>query len=159
MKNENKNIASESNRPTSIADELLKTFPYEFAKRAADEIVKRYRITKRGGRGNGDAPILYLNMVGDLWREPKSKYLYRMGEKSDRYSIVRYLSQNSGYHRTSDISDALDGKNEKSIRNEIGKIKGNVKKFLKIDANDFIQSRKGSGYRVNPKYKVNLKNG
>lgn len=100
---------------------------------------------------------LYLNTVGDLWREPKNKYCYAMGEKSDRHKIVRYLANNKGYQQTSAISSELEGKSEQSIRTEIGKIRGNIKEFLKIDGKQVIEEgRKGSGYRMGSKYKIKI---
>lgn len=102
-------------------------------------------------------PELYLNTVGDLWREPKSKYCYQMGEKSDRHQIVRYLATNKGHQQTSAISVALGNKNEQSIRTEIGKIRGNIKKFLKIEGKQVIEEgRKGSGYKIGLKYKIKV---
>lgn len=103
-------------------------------------------------------PELYLNDEGDFWREPKNKYCYSMIKKSDRHKIVRYLIANNGYQQTSDISLALEGKKEQSIRMEIARIRGNIKKFLKINGKQVIEAgRKGSGYRVNPNYRIKLK--
>ncbi len=103
---------------------------------------------------------LYLNAVGDLWREPKDKYCYPMGEKSDRHKLLRYLATNKGHKQTADISLALEGKNEQSIRTEIGKIRGNIKKYLNIDGKQVIEEgRKGSGYRIGSKYKITIKGG
>ncbi len=100
---------------------------------------------------------LYLNAVGDLWREPKAKYCYSMDEKSGRHKIFRYLANNKGYKQTADISSALDGKSEQSIRTEIGKMRGNIRKYLKIDGKQVIEERKGSGYRIGSKYKITIK--
>lgn len=101
---------------------------------------------------------LYLNTVGDLWREPKVKYCYPMDERSDRHKIFRYLATNEGYQQTADISSALEGKSEQSIRTEIGKIRGNIKKYLKIDGKEIVEEgRKGSGYRIGSKYKITIK--
>ena len=95
-----------------------------------------------------DKIILHLNSVGDLWREPKSKYCYEMGEKSGRHKIVRYLSQNHGYQQTSAISQEINGKNEQVIRTEIQKINSNVKNHLGKKIGRLIEGRKDSGYRI-----------
>ncbi len=101
---------------------------------------------------------LYLNAIGDLWREPKDKYCYPMDEKSGRHKIFRYLATHDGYQQTADISSALEGKSEQSIRTEIGKIRSNIKKYLKIDEKQVIEEgRKGSGYRIGSKYKITIK--
>lgn len=103
-------------------------------------------------------PILYLGAVGDLYREPKEKHCYQMGEKSDRHKIIRFLATNAGYQETKLIAFELGNKGEQTIRTEIGKIRDNIKEYLSIKGKDFLQGRKGSGYRINPKYKIVLKN-
>lgn len=103
-------------------------------------------------------PKLYLNNVGDLWREPKTKYCYPLGENSDRHKIVRYLITHKEYQQTSTISEVLGQKSEQSIRTEIGKIRKNIKKFLNIDGKQIIEEgRKGSGYKIGSKYEIKLK--
>lgn len=81
-----------------------------------------------------------------------------MGEKSGRHQIVRLLATNSGYQQTLTISDKLNGKSQQSIRTEIGKIRNNIKKFLHIPGKQILEDgRKGSGYRINPKFKIIIK--
>jgi len=101
---------------------------------------------------------LYLNQNGDLYREPKDKHCYPMDEKSNRYKIIRFLITNKGYQLTEFISTELDIESEKTIRTEIGKMRNNIEKYLKIDGKDFLQGKKESGYRINPKYKITFKN-
>jgi len=101
---------------------------------------------------------LYLNQNGDLYREPKDRYCYPMGEKSNRHKIIRFLATNKGYQFTEFISTELGIESEKTIRTEIGKMRSNIEKYLKIDGKDFLQGKKESGYRINPKYKIAFKN-
>jgi len=100
--------------------------------------------------------ILYLTTSGDLYREPKRKYCYSMGAKSKRYKIVKLLAESIDmeYQPTSVIAFESGSKNEKVVRTEIGKIRNNIKKYLKINGKDFLQGKKDSGYRINPKYKI-----
>lgn len=98
---------------------------------------------------------LYLNSDGDLYREPKSRYCYPL--TGDRHKIVRHLASHNGYQKTSEMALVLE-KDGQSIRKEIGKIRGNIKKLLKLNGEDVIEMRKGSGYRINPAYKITLKN-
>ena len=81
-----------------------------------------------------------------------------MGEKSNRHKIIRFLVMNRGYQLTEFISTELDIESQKTIRTEIGKMRDNIKKYLKIDGKEFLQSKKESGYRINPKYKIIFKN-
>ena len=101
---------------------------------------------------------LYLNQNGDLYREPKDRYCYPMDEKSNRHKIIRFLATNKGYQFTEFISTELGIESEKTIRTEIGKMRSNIEKYLKIDGKDFLQGKKESGYRINPKYKITFKN-
>ena len=99
---------------------------------------------------------LSLEQVGDLWRESKNKFCYEIGERSDRHKIVRYLAINKGFQQTTDISRALEGKNEQTIRKEIGKIRNEIRKYLKIDGKRVIEGRKGSGYKIGSGCQIKL---
>ena len=102
--------------------------------------------------------VVYLNQFGDLFREPRKKYCYSMGERSDRHKLIRFLIENKGYQDTRLISSKLNNKSIRSVQTEIGKIRKNIHKYLKIDGKDLIQAKKESGYRINPKHKIILKN-
>ena len=161
MKMENENDKNGFKPFVSLGDELRATLPQKIAKLGVEMAFGKnspFKIIRDDKSRKKKTPALFLNSVGDLWREPVSKYLYGMGENSDRHSIIRYLSQSSGYHHASEISSALSGKGEKTIRTEIGKIRQKIKKFLNINGNDFLQGKKGSGYRINPECKINFKN-
>lgn len=95
---------------------------------------------------------LHLDHTGNLWREPQNKYCYAMIENSDRHKILRYLIDHKGYNKIPEISLHLDGKNLNTIISEIGKMRRNIKNKLKI--RDLIEGKKGSGYRINPAYRV-----
>ncbi len=130
---------------------LLQDFLRDIRKQKLDKLLPE-KTKKRKGT------TLYLTQNGDLYREPKEKYCYPMGEKGNRHKIIRFLVMNKGYQFTEFISTELGIESEKTIRTEIGKIRNNIKKYLKIDGKDFLQGKKESGYRINPKYKVILKN-
>ena len=80
-----------------------------------------------------------------------------MGEKGDRHKTVRFLAENRGYQQTIEISSVLGDKNIKSVQTEIYKINNIAIGKLEIK-NKLIEGKKGSGYRINPKYKVIFKN-
>lgn len=127
------------------------------------EIVKlpEIQIKKDGkllaDKRNGKEKNIYLNQFGDLYKEPKNKFCYPMGEKEDRHKIVRHILTNKGYQQTSQIALIFDNKNEDSIISEIGKINSISRGKLTIKDN-IILGKKGSGYRANPDYKFSLKN-
>lgn len=155
-------------RPPEISANFSSNLKYqkEALNKALDEGLKEEALTEKIlkkvdekiQKGKKPSfPELYLNTVGDLWREPKTKYCYPMGEKSDRHQILRYLATNKGYQQTSAMSVVLGDKSEQSIRTEIGKIRNNIKKFLKIDGKQIIEEgRKGSGYKIDLKYKIKI---
>lgn len=139
-------------------EERINSLASEIGKAQADKIMgnaKYIRFTKI--KEKSTEKTFYLNPTNDLYKEPKDKFCYPMGE-SDRGKIVRYIATNSGYQKTSEISGTLGGKSEQSIRTEIPKIRLKIKKFLKIDGKKIIESKKGYGYRINPDYKIILKN-
>ena len=99
--------------------------------------------------------ILYLDSNGNLYRKLKNKRIvYSMSAGSDRFKIIEYLSKNRRY---CSVDEILPNKRPQNIRTTIAKIKKNIEKYLKIKGNDFIQSKRDSGYRVNPKYRVKVK--
>lgn len=96
--------------------------------------------------------VLYIDEVGNLWREPRNIYFYEMGANSDRFKMLKFLVENNGYQSSDSISNFLNGKDKTQVRNEINKVKANIKKFLSIP--DLIESKKDSGYRINPSYHI-----
>ncbi len=99
---------------------------------------------------------VYLNNAGDLWREPKEGHCYQIGESSNRHKIIRLLLEDADYRPTSDIATKLDNVSNVEVSEMIGKINHNVLARLKLSQGRFIEGKKGSGYRINPKYKIVL---
>ena len=132
----------------------LPTTRIEIVKMPEIEIKKDTKLPT--DKKNAKEIAIYLNQSGDLYKEPKSKFCYPMGETADRHKIVRHLISNKGYQQTSQIALIFDSKNEDSIISEIGKINSISKGKLGIKDN-IILGKKGSGYRANPDYKFSLK--
>lgn len=133
---------------------LRAEFPSEFAKKAVQKIMGKAKKVVIVDERKIKLKTIYLNSAGDLYKEPKTKYCYPMGEKSDRHGIVRYLVMHRGYQPTSGLSNALGRKSEQSIRTEIGKIRKKATRYLKIGEDKIVEGKKDSGYRINPKYKI-----
>lgn len=112
------------------------------------------KITQQGIDTGKDAKkTLYLSANGDLWKEPKKKYCYRMTENSNKHKIVKLLADYKGeYVKTEIISKTLNGKKAKLVRGDIAKIKRKIKNNLSIS--NVIEGRPVSGYRINPKYRI-----
>ena len=111
-------------------------------------------LKKESKAGNS---ILYLDGVGNFWHGDKNDYLYSMVENSKRFLILKYLVEHKGFQQTKEIASNLEISNTQSVRVEISKIKSNIKKYLEIDGDEIIESKKDSGYRINPQFKIILK--
>ena len=96
--------------------------------------------------------VLFLNADGDLYREPKSRYCYPLSKEKMREKIIRFLID-KGYQQTALIQSEVGSIDTGSVRLAIGKINGNAKSLLGLK-NKLIEGRKGSGYRINPRYKI-----
>lgn len=101
--------------------------------------------------------ILHLNSSGDLWREPKNQYCYSINKTSNRYKIVKTLVLGKKYYQANELSEVLIGQKPQTIRTEVGKINKKIKSLLVIKDN-LIIGKPGSGYKINPLYKVTLRN-
>jgi len=98
--------------------------------------------------------ILYLYENGELYRE---KHCYPIKENSDRYKIIKHFSENKlyDYSPTNSITSDL-GLEHKNFGKVVGVINQIAKGKLKI-RDKIIEGKKGSGYRINPKYKIIIK--
>ncbi len=138
-------------------EDRINSFATEIGKAQADKIMGNAKYIKFTKIKEKSKKVLHLNSIGELYKEPKDKYCYPMGE-SGRGKIFRYLATHKDYQKTHEISETLGKKSKQSIRTEIAKIRLNIKKLLKIDGKKMIESKKGYGYRINPDYKIILKN-
>lgn len=101
--------------------------------------------------------ILNLEGNGDLWRDPKSKYCYRLMESKERLSIVKFFAgnQTAQYIETKEVALA-SRKDKEYVRREIGRINRIVQNKLKTKKIKLIEGRQGSGYRLNPGIKIKV---
>lgn len=97
---------------------------------------------------------LYLDKDGNFWHEPKERFCYPMGAKSERLKILSYLVDNKGFQSPESISEYIGGKKYQTIRTEIKKIRDNIKEFLDIEGKEVIEGKKDSGYRITSTYKI-----
>lgn len=98
--------------------------------------------------------ILHLSAEADLYRDPKNKYCYHMGNGDLRCRIIKYLI-GKGYQATSDIRMATEAGSDYSVRSAVMKMNAKAKYDLKIGK--LIEGRRTDGYRINPKYRIFLK--
>lgn len=101
---------------------------------------------------------LYLDSSGNLWKEPRKRFLYSMKESQGRVKIIQFLLDNPGFQKTKQIVAKVGKNTAEVLRSEISKINKNAKEKLKLSA-PLIESKSGSGYRLNPKYKLDQTSG
>ncbi len=116
--------------------------------------LKEYKTTLGEEKKDDGENTVYLSPDGDLYRKPKNQFCYPMEKDSNRCKIVKYLSENFGYQKTALIKTNMGAGSIKTVNTEIGKIRNNIKKYLRIEGKDLINGKKGSGYRINPRYKI-----
>ena len=102
--------------------------------------------------GRSEIITLFLNADGDLFREPKGKYCYSLSKERMREKIIRFLIDKN-YQQTEIIQNEVGSVDTGSIRLAIGRINNNAKNLLGLKSK-LIEGRKGSGYRINPQYKI-----
>ena len=127
----------------------------EMKERIKKEIIAELKSEpEKNNKKQSDIIVLSLNKNGELYRE---KHCYPIKEDSDRHKIVRYFADNKlyDYYPTNSITSELELE-YKSFGKIIGVINQMAKGKLKIK-NKIIEGKSGSGYRINPKYKINTK--
>lgn len=96
---------------------------------------------------------IFLNEDGDLYKKPKEKYCYKMASDSKRLEIIKYLMKNDDYNKTNEIKEYVNSASDKAVAESIRAINRNILNRLNINEN-FIESRQGSGYRINQKFEI-----
>jgi len=127
---------------TEYDQHFIKTF----AKQAAISLAET--LTKKAVTPNGPKPIIYLSFDGDIYREPKSQYHFRIETSSRRMTLIRTLMESKKYVPTRTLIEITGLATPKSVRSAVYEIKQLVEKRLKVP--NFIDGWQDSGYRINP---------
>jgi len=96
--------------------------------------------------------VITLSSDGDLYREPKTKYCYRMRNTKKPLAILRMLK--TTYIATDLIRDEIGITSSPATRKLIGKIKDQARFHLGLSRKQPLIDSKGQGYRINPFYKL-----
>lgn len=132
-------------------DEL--TFFVKLNHKKFDELYENLMLKLVKGQKKNEARThLFVDNNGNFWADPKDQLCYSMGEDSERLKILLYLVDNNGFQNTDVIANHLGEKGKQGVRTEIGKMKAKIKQYLRLD--NVIESKRGSGYRINPAYRV-----
>lgn len=117
-------------------------------------ILHRLR-TIEDGEANPVIQELYLDSKGHFWKEPKGQFNFKLKQNSDRYKIVKFLGEHTGYHPTDILNKIIDSTNKDSLYVQISSIRKRISQKLGI-ADEVIQNDDDSGYRNNPQYPIKL---
>lgn len=96
---------------------------------------------------------LCLDRFGKLYRDIKHDWYYKFDEDYGRERLIRFLANYRTFHKADVLVNQSGIKTEKSLRDSISII--NKKAGSKLHLEDkLIEGQHGSGYRLNPKYKI-----
>lgn len=129
-------------------------FPTDF-RVMARKYIKELSDDEQDQIDSGSVFVLHLEKNGNLWHSDK-KFCYSMEADSNRVQILKYLIENKGYQPPKEMISYIETETTKTLRSEINKIRKSIKDKLGLDGKDIIESKKNSGYRINPKYKILL---
>lgn len=127
---------------TEYDQQFIKTF----AREAAISFAEYFAKSTTGPTSK--KTIVFLSPDGDLYREPKSQYRFRMETSSGRMKLVMALMASKKYVPTRTLIQLTDLSSVKSVQSAVQAVKRTALKKLKIP--DFIDGWQDSGYRINP---------
>ena len=117
-----------------------------FAREAAISLATA--LTKNTVPPSSLKPIIYISFDGDIYREPRGQYHFRIETSSRRMTLIRTLMESKKYVPTRTLIDITGLATPKSVRSAVYAIKQLVEKKLKVP--NFIDGWQDSGYRINP---------
>ena len=97
--------------------------------------------------------LLCLSADGDLYLELDKAKCYPMSKEKMREKLIKVLCSAKGYIKTAELAEMV-GTTNQSIRNS--KLEINRKANHRIGISDLICGRDGSGYKLNPQYKIKI---
>lgn len=132
-----------------------------YVKYAEEELKKVENELKRSvtktSDGNIEIITIFYNDNGEIWREPKSSYLY--DEKlNNQTKVFIYIADNApNYVPTADIALHIEVSNPRQVNDIVSKLKNLLTNNLGVDGSAVVQGKKKAGYRINPSVGVKRK--
>jgi len=114
------------------------------------ETLEKIMDIKTDGK-NGEQILLVLTSDGDLYKEPRKKYCYKMGKMTKQLAILKIMK--STYMKTGVIRGRAKIINDEAVRKYIGTFRQKAQDRLGLKS-DIIESNGKDGYRINPLYKL-----
>lgn len=117
---------------------------------ALDELLDENRT----GNKKDERFVLFLESDGRFWHTNEKKHCYAVDPTSNRFLLLKYLTQNKGFHSIDILASILNAENKQNLRTEIGKIRNNIHKFLGLKGSDVIKMKIGFGYGISSTYPI-----
>lgn len=92
--------------------------------------------------------VVYLSPDYELYREPKSRYCFRMEAPSKRMKLITAIMTAKKFIPTQTLVDITGLASVKSVQSAVQAIRRSAKK--KLELSEFIDGWQDSGYRINP---------
>ena len=148
-KHEVKSIRSLLERRTSKFEGLTE-YDQHFIKTLAREAATSFAeyFAKSASGPTSKKTLVYLSSDGDLYREPKNQYCFRMEASSGRMKLVTTLMASKKYVPTRTLIDLTGLSSVKSVQSAVYEVRQAVEKKLKVQ--NFIDGWQDSGYRIHP---------
>jgi hypothetical protein len=133
----------------------------EIVEKTFSKVVEKFAIaepqieTQKKRRASTTSNVIFLSTSGDLYRQPKTKYCYKLRQLQYRAKLIRAISNN--FLDTEHLQLKSGYGNKLSLRKAIGELNAKAKTFLKLK-DKLIEGKPGSGYRLNPVYKLKFPN-
>ena len=144
-----KSIRSLLERRTSKFEGLTEydqQFIKMFAREAATSFAEYFAKSAVGPIGK--KTLVYLSPDGELYREPKNQYHFRMETPSGRMKLITTMMTAKKYVPTRTLANITGLVSVKSVQSAVQAIRRKAEKELGLA--DFIDGWQDSGYRINP---------
>jgi len=97
--------------------------------------------------------MLCLSSDGDLYLASNKQKCYPMSKEKMREKLIKVLCSAKGFVKTAELAEMV-GTSNQAIRNS--KLEINRKANDRIGISNLICGRDGSGYKLNPQYKIKI---
>jgi iron uptake system EfeUOB component EfeO/EfeM len=149
-KETDKTIADLKNELRELSKQNLAQIGREMAKgfyEQSQKILSKQKVNKT------KQTLLCLSPDGDLYLDSDNKKSYPMSKEKMREKLIKVLCSAKGYIKTAELAEMV-GTTNQALRNS--KLEINRKANDRIGISDLICGRDGSGYKLNPQYKIKI---
>ena len=120
-----------------------------------DELIKINKDSTIKNKKSDEIVIVYNTIDSTLNREIDNKiFSYDLSEDGKRRKLLDYLYNEKKYVKTDDLKKYLSSPTSSAVAKIVKGLNEYTKNTLRLKNIKFIDSKKGSGYRINPKITI-----